>query len=143
QTAREIVRDINRLREALNLGVVAAISISSSFLGANSDALRGSATQTWPEVQPRSPWPLRSVLIVCVLAALAGGLAAGWYVHHRPSPLVVAPPEDAGQPKKPPITKEDEKEMQRQVQKYLTPTNRSEMVTGFTHAVELGLYYLK
>ena len=144
QTAREVGRDVGRLREALNLGVIAAISISSSFLGANSDALRGSATQTWPEMQPRSPWILRSVLILGVLAALAAGAGAGWYVYHRPQPVVVAaPPEDAGHPKKPTISREEEKEMQRHVQKYLNSTNQWEVANGFTNAVELGLYYLK
>jgi hypothetical protein len=39
--------------------------------------------------------------------------------------------------------KEDDKEMLRQVQKYLNPSSHSEAITGFTHANELGLFYLK
>jgi eukaryotic-like serine/threonine-protein kinase len=142
QTAREIVRDVNALREALNLGGVAVFSISSSFLGSTADNLRGSVTQTWPEATPRSPWLFRSVMIVCVLIALVGGLGAGWFVHHRPQ-SVIAPPDDPGPLKKPAVAKEDATEKQRQVEKYLNPTGPGEVVTGFTLARDLGLYFLK
>jgi eukaryotic-like serine/threonine-protein kinase len=148
QNAREIMRHIDRLREALNLGAVAAISISSSFLSPGSDALRGSATQTWPEAPTRSPWIWRSAVAVSVVLALAGGLVLGWYQQRRQqlarsaSDGLIAPPDDPGQVKKPVLTKEDEKEMQRQVQKYLNPTNSTEVVTGLQHSVELSLYYL-
>ena len=141
QTPREIIRDLNSLREALNLGGVAAISISSAFVGSTSESLRGSTTQTWPEAQPRSPWLFRSAMIACVLMALVGGLGAGWYVRHRPA-VAALPPADPAADKKQAATN-DEKEMQRQVQRFLNPTNHNEAITGFTHANELGLHYLK
>jgi serine/threonine-protein kinase len=148
QSAREIVRDVTQLREAQNLGTIAAISISSSFLGTNSDALRGATTR--PDVPPGRNawgWPIR---IVALFLALAGGLALGWFQHH-PAPAV----KDAAQANKNPpaeqllpakktlISRDEENEMLRQVQKYLNPTSHSEMVTGLQHSVELGLYYLK
>ena len=142
QTAREIVRDINQLREAQNLGTVAEISISSTFLGTNSDALRGATTLLSEPRRSRS----RVVMIASILLALAGGLVFGW-IQHRPLPeLVPSLPDGRGlspSATRPSLSKDEEIEMQRQVQKYLNPTSHSEMVTGLQHSVELGLYYLK
>src|SRR5205823_259235 len=134
QSAREIVRDINQLREALNLGAVAAISISSSFIGVSTDSLRANATQPWVDAPPRASWILPTALAVSVLAALAGGLGFGWYQHYRQlpdkdqqQPAVVAPARQPGLDRKLPVTKEDEKELQWLVQKYLVPKDEQQM----------------
>lgn len=149
QSAREIVRDINQLREALNLGAVAAISISSSFIGVGSDGLRQSAPQPAPEAPPRAPWIMPAALAASVLLALAGGLAFGWYQHYREQqskdvqqPQGIEPTRPVGPERKPPVTKEGEREMERLVQKYLHPNNRQQMTTGLEHSLELTLYYL-
>src|SRR5262249_29648560 len=72
QTAGEIVRDVNRLRESLNLGTVAAVSISSSFIG-------GAPTHTWPETPVSAPGSWRGLMIGSVAIALLAGLGIGWF----------------------------------------------------------------
>lgn len=144
QSAGEIVREINRLREALNLGTVAAVSISSSFLGNGPDprALSGHAVAG---NAPGGRWFLRVLGICGVLAALAGGLAVGWGVNHRDGPgkdsTIVLP--DDGLAKKPLPAKTDENEMRQLVLKYEQPTTPGQLAAGLEHAVELGLFYIK
>jgi serine/threonine protein kinase len=145
QSAREIVRDINRLSEALNLGTVAAISISSSLIGVSSEALRGSATQPWSETPPRISWLWRVGMVGSVLLALTGGLVFGWVQHQRQQPAkdsqpaqVVAQPED-----KKATSKDREKELQQRVQEHLKPENRLDVNAGLKACVDLGLFYLK
>jgi serine/threonine-protein kinase len=145
QSAREIVRDINRLSEALNLGTVAAISISSPLIGVSSEALRGSATQPWTETPPQSSWLWRIGMVGSVLLALTGGLVFGWVQHQRQQPAkdsqpapVVAQPED-----KKATAKDREKELQQRVQEHLEPENPLDQNAGLKACVDLGLFYLK
>ncbi len=147
QSAREIVRDINQLREALNLGAVGAISISSSFIGTAAAVVRAGSMTSKIEAPPRSSWLWPIVMTASVLAALAGGLGSGWMHHLLSQPAkdvqpvqVVPPPQN--QERKPLLSKEDVNEMQRQVQKFRDPKSRIEMEAGLLHAVELGLFYL-
>src|SRR5262249_11515680 len=124
QTAREIVRDVNQLREALNLGTVAAISISSSFIGSSTDGLRGVTAQVWPEAPSRKPWLLPAALIASLLLALAGGFGVGyWQYLQQPvkdQPDGAAnPPKEGGGEKKPALSSEDEKALLALVYKYL------------------------
>src|SRR5205807_2632807 len=130
QSAGEIVRDIHHLREALNLGAIGAISISSSFIGGTSDALKNSGTQTWPGTSPLTGSWTRAFLVGSVLAALAGGLAFGWFANHRHAPvkdpLAIQPADDPGAAKNPMKPKTDEKEMQQLVNRYLTPENHTQ-----------------
>jgi serine/threonine-protein kinase len=146
QSAGEIVREVNRLREALNLGVIAAVSISSSFIGTGPDP-RTVPTQTWPGDSGSGRWLLDSVAIGSVLLALAGGLVLGWYQNRREGnakdqPGVLVPPEN-GQAKKSLKPKTDEKELQALVQKYDQPTTPGQLSAGLEHSVELGVFYIK
>jgi serine/threonine-protein kinase len=146
QTAREIVRDIERVREAMNLGTVAAISISSSFLGANSDGLSNSATQTFPVHPPATSMGLGILAGFTILLALAAGLTFGWYYNQRsvkdPDGVKGLPPIELGLDVKPSKPKSDEKELQSLVQKYLNADTHREVMTGTVHAEELGRLYL-
>ncbi len=148
QTAREIVRDINRLCEALNLGA-GAVSISASFLGTASGALRHSATQVLPETKSASfPW-LRVLLVAGVFAALLGGLFAGWYHNHRDQ-QAKGPPNEHLPPlpidfqiqngRKP---KTDEKELQQLVDKYAYPEGQTQLGAGLEHSLDLGEFYIR
>jgi serine/threonine-protein kinase len=138
QTANEIVRDINRLREALNLGAVAAVSISSSFIG-------GATTHTWAETPVRSRWPWRAILSACVVIALAGGLTLGWYRHHTnhvkdPLHNEIKPFDDGkGQSGK---TKLDEQARKFLAQESLDANSKTQVNAGMTHLMGLGLFYL-
>ena len=142
QSAREILRDINRLRESLNLGAIAAISMSASFVGASpSDGLREAPTQTWPvEVSGPSIWR-RLVIVASVIIALGGGLALGLYQQQRNAMLKDSPlpPDDRGPVKALFNAKEREKELQKLVQEHL----QQYASAGLKHSIELGLFYLK
>src|SRR5262245_41619747 len=93
QTAGEIVRDVNRLRESLNLGTIAAVSISSSFIA-------GAPTHPWPETPTASPASWRVIMYGSVLVALLAGLGIGWFQHQQgaqtkdPGNGLVQPPPD-------------------------------------------------
>ncbi len=145
QSAGEIVREVNRLREALNLGVVAAVSISSSFIGTGPDP-RGVSTLSWPGASTGSRWLLRSVAVGSVLLALAGGLVFGWHQNRRETlakdqPGVIVPPEN-GEAKKAAQMKPDEKDLIRRVQENSQPTNELECNAGMLDSVKLGLFYI-
>ncbi len=147
QSPREIVRDINKLQEAMNLGSVASISFSSSFLGSNSDGLRSSQ---WIEPPPRSPWVFRFAIAVSVVLALGAGGGIAWYRNYDPSAVrEVIPPNPNGPLEDPLVAKKtgneksDEKEMRRLVEDYLNPETRLDVLTGINHASKLGLYFVR
>jgi serine/threonine-protein kinase len=147
QTAREILRDINQLREALNLGAVAAISLSSSFLGAATDSLRAVPTQPAIDLSHGVTLPWRVLLIGCVFVALAGGLTLGWYQNLRTPPEkndnVEKPNGPSSQEKKPISTKEREKELKNRVQEALRPETSIDLGFGLKACVDLGVFYLQ
>lgn len=150
QTAREIVRDINRLRESLNLGAVAAISMSSTFAAPPADALSNTPTQPWALETPRLSWRWPIMFIVSVFLALATGLGFGWYhqqrdasPRERPQAPAHAVPEDAAAVKTLVNLKEREERLKKLVQEFSQPENQREISTGLTHSVDLGLFYLK
>lgn len=149
QSAREIMRDINQLREALNLGAVANISMSSSFLGKSGDAWRTAPTPPCPETGPRRPMFSPAVMSASVLLALAGGLGFGWMQHLRRQPvrdLLPAQPllQQAFDAKeKKPSFNEREKELQQRVQEHLKPEIQLDVNSGLKACADLGLFYLK
>jgi serine/threonine-protein kinase len=143
QSAGEIVRDVNRLREGLNLGVVSAVSISSSFLGTDS---RNLATKTWPGDAAPTRWVPRWLAVCFLILALAGGLALGWQHNHREGalpkdvPVIPPPPEDG---KKYANQKADEKDLLRRVEECSQPTTEPELITGMQNSLNLGLFYIR
>lgn len=144
QTAREIARDINRLGEALNLGAVAAISISSSFIAAPTEVGRASPTQQWVEPARRAPGAWQAAIVGSVLLALAGGLALGWYQNRREADpqggRQLKLPDNGEKDKKP--LKEREQELKRRVED-VTRDGQLEIIFGLKAYTDLGLFYLK
>ena len=139
QTAGEIVRDVNRLRESLNLGTIAAVSISSSFLG-------GAATHPWPETMQRSQGTWRTALFGLVIFALVGGVVLGWYQQHPADPIKDPPPanphpEDPANGKV--NLKERERELKQRVSELLKPGSSLDAAAGLKHCVDLGQFYLQ
>jgi serine/threonine protein kinase len=149
QNAREIGRDINQLREALNLGAVAAISISSSFIGASPEVGRSSATQPWPDAAPRRSLLWSIAMAASVFLALAGGLAFGW-VHHlqqkqtKDQQQVQVVPQSGDEAKEKKVNiNEREKELLQRVQEHLKPESQLDVNSGLKACADLGLFYLK
>jgi serine/threonine protein kinase len=149
QTAREITREIHRIRDTLNLGSVAEISISSASLaGGAADLLNGSSSQPWSDPAPPRRW--RTVLFsLCAILALASGWLVGWITLPRDEfrkDTIGKLTSEFGDPDflhanaKPRI---DEKELKQLVKKYANPESSRQMMTGLEHSVELGLYYIK
>src|SRR5262249_10742144 len=81
QTAGEIAREVHRLRDALNLGNVAAVSMSLS-------SVSGSGSHAQADSTPRSAWTWRAIGLACVIIALAGGLTIGVYQRHLTNPVI-------------------------------------------------------
>ncbi len=149
QTAREILREINRLREALNLGAVGPISISSSFIAVPPDPARNSATQAWPEGRAGLSWTWRIAIVGSVLVALAAGVTLGWFqnqiaLRDQPKPPDAnLPIADNGKDKKPVNLKEREKELRQRVEEVLKPEGQLDVHSGLKACTDLGLFYLK
>jgi tRNA A-37 threonylcarbamoyl transferase component Bud32 len=139
QTAGEIVRDVNRLRESLNLGAVAAVSISSSFVG-------GASTHSWPETPAAPPQSRGALLVGLVLVALVAGLGIGWLQHRDTQTKDVGnghvqPPLD-DKDKKETRTKLDEPALKQLVRQYVDSAVPGQVTTGLQHSMELAALYL-
>lgn len=150
QSPREIVREINRLQESLNLSGVASISFSASFSSSNSDALRVAPTMPWTEPTPASPWLLRAVFAFSVLVALTAGGAFAWLRNHSDAPgkdplppNLNGPLEDPLAAKKEANGKLNEKEMRRLVEEHLRPESQLDVLSGMNYASKLGLFYVR
>lgn len=141
QTAGEIVRDVNRLRESLNLGTIAAVSISSSFIAAP-------PTHAWSETPAPVAIPWRAVAVGSVLAALFFGLGVGWYQQNRDAPtkdpgdVHVQPPIDH-KSKKDARNRLDEAALKQLVQQYVDAAVPGMVPTGLQHSMELATLYLQ
>ena len=145
QSAGEIVREVNRLREALNLGVVAAVSMSSPLVGMGADP--GSlSTQYLPGNSQGASWPwlihgeLGSILLAQRPGSASAGIQSRRGERIQPGRITPADIDDAG--KKSVKPKTDEKEMLRQVQDFSQPTTLEELTAGLVHARRLSQFYI-
>ena len=148
QTAREILRDINRLCDALNVGT-SAVSISATFLNNSAEILRNSGTATLPETPPtRTPWS-RIFAALSVLVALGAGLGLGWHHHLRDAahkngrdaqiqPLPVDPFGQTGRKQS-----VDEKALKQLVDEYANAQGTTQIGTGVEAAFKLGAFYVR
>jgi serine/threonine protein kinase len=141
QTAGEIVRDVNRLRESLNLGTIAAVSISSSFIAST-------PAHPWPEAPVSAPMSWRGLAIGSVFLALFAGLGVGYYQQNRDVPtkdpsngIVQPPPDDKN--KKDARNRLDEPALKQLVQQYVDSAVPGMVTTGLQHSMELATLYLQ
>lgn len=150
QTAREVSRDITRLRESLNLDAIAAISMSSTFVGPSPDPSVNKTTQTLTIEPRRTSSSMGITIIFSIFLALALGLGFGWYQKRRTAAqndlrqIALNPGhDDSGAVKILFNAKEREESLKKLVQEFSQPENQREVSTGLTHSVELGLFYLQ
>jgi serine/threonine-protein kinase len=154
QTAREVVREVTRLREQLLVTSSLAALTQSSPNVLTSPALSPAevATTAVPltDSPPRRRSAWRPLAALAVLLALVGGLAVGWSRHQpEPSPAaeVKAPPgpapddPGAGPARAALAAKEREKELQRLVRDNLKPQGPLN-IEALKAAVNLGRLYL-
>lgn len=149
QTAREVVRDVSRLRDVLvgastflgNSGVTVAAA------AALSDATEALATQEMPR-SGRGRWSRRLVFLTLLLLACGGGVYGGWLLNQHATPPGPGPgPIDEPSPavKAAILQKEREKELIRLVQEHTKPGNIEKLdeAVGLKFSIQLGLLYLE
>jgi eukaryotic-like serine/threonine-protein kinase len=133
QTAREIARDVSRLRELVAVAGTAAIGPT---------LLSGSAEAMEPVVPTRG-WG-KAALVALIPFALVAGLALGWVRHQGNRPADnghgnVNPPgheEDAQ-------SKQSEKELRRLFQDWSQSSTKADDEAVVRLAVDLGMLYLR
>ncbi len=148
QTGREIVRDVNKLRDGILVSggtlAMSGFTQSATMLDLGTGAVDGFSTTVVGRMRPRSrPFLFAGV----VTLMLAGGLAAGWFLTPRPSVAVPMPahPPDGKSADPPMVVKElfsqaeREKDQQRKVQEFL----KGQLDLGLEPIMNLGAIYLR
>lgn len=136
QTAREVVREVVRLRDTLVGATSLGMSLSSFSLG--SGEMPSVSTQSLPGYRPSPKW-LHVVGALGVMLALAGGLWWSYWGHLQA--VAPSPVDEAARPAD--TFKEREKELLKLVQEHMNPENRLDLHAGLKHSLELGLLYLR
>jgi serine/threonine-protein kinase len=144
-SAREIVRDLARVREGLNLGLTQAVPVGPAANPSGTQHLPPTLALTTTGVLPVHPpdrWD-RWVLIagVCVLAALVGVAA---YAKMNPLPASPPPPPAAATPGLPDIRPADKPTTTRERELLALVASRDVKADDYLAAsVELGLLYVR
>ncbi len=146
QTAREILRDVSRLRDAVAVAGSGAVAqtMQSGVGEAAAPSLSAPIPQTSPAFAKR-----QALLIGLVVLALAGGMALG-YIRTHGQPTEVGPNVDHPQPPEDPLPAkalfspaEQERLLTKNWQDSLqAPPDLIEAAAGLKHALKLGLFYL-
>jgi serine/threonine-protein kinase len=155
QTARELCKELTRLRDSLAGGrgsgegggvkdesalKLASSSLTTAEATARTQLMSRSAGLFSRVASARWLWWTAAAALPL---ALAGGAALGW--RQRPSapvPVAEAAPEpEPGPPELSPLQKE-EQFLKLAVQQYANPANDNQRALGLGHCLELGLFYL-
>jgi serine/threonine protein kinase len=138
QTCRDLLQDLNRLRDF-------QAGLTTQPVEASAPTPAG-PTAPLPKSLPRPrllPW--MAVAALTVVLALAGGAGLAW-IRNRPPP---APPSEPAPPPRgasEPLFSQQEREqfLKQAVQQYANPgDDRSRRDLGLRHSLELGLLYLE
>jgi hypothetical protein len=146
QTAREVLRDVSRLRDAVVVAGTTAVPQTLSFSPSES----GLTTM----VAPRAPHPpaawRKAVLISLVPLALGLGMAFG-YLRQNDDPRRPngnGPNHPIGPDETPPLkstfsTADQERLLLKNWQDSVNPTNPVDVAAAPKHAIDLALFYLR
>jgi serine/threonine-protein kinase len=145
QTARELLKDIARLRESLS-GAATPVAPSVELVPVSTPEISAAPTVR-DTPAPRRRWGWRWVVFaVSVVLAAAIGIGAGW-IHHRlafPVHAAVVPTPDDN--KLIPPEQEEEKALRLVAEPYLRTrggNDRLEIQTGLNLCLKLGAFYLE
>ena len=147
QTAREILRDVGRLRDAVV--VAGTTAVAPTLLSSGEASFPGLSASTLGAA-PRAP-KRKAMLIALVPLALGVGMALGYFRTNAQSgtlPNVENPalPEEPTPAKALFSTAEQEKLLVKNWHDSIQPNSPPDVydtVTGLKHAIDLGLFYLK
>ncbi|MCI0680888.1 MAG: serine/threonine protein kinase [Gemmataceae bacterium] len=145
QTAREILRDVSRLRDAVVVAGTTALAPTLSGVG---EAAAAAPSTTLIRTAPVST-SRKVFLIGMVLVALGVGMAFG-YLRNHPGPPPEAPPngenpapETLAPGKAVFSIADEEKRLLKNWQESVAPDPGLDAIAGMRHAIDLGLFYLK
>jgi hypothetical protein len=133
QTARELFRDLTRLRETLSGN--SGITVTQPSEAANA-ASRLSRTVN---IQGRLQLRLSGLLVGLVATALVGGLALGWRQSNTDPPSDPPLPDTKGE--FPSYQRMREKSLQAAVRELTSPRSTNQRNSGLSHCVELAQLY--
>ncbi len=152
QTARELARDLARLREQILVTSTLSALTPSGSLPAPPEGAALGAPRRAPRRAPRPTRRGRYLGIASVLLALGGGVALGWYRKQPPEPepgpapppVAPAAADDLGAARALFSVREREKQLRSQIKENYQPHGplSLKVVTGLNAAVDLGLLYL-
>lgn len=146
QTAREVLRDVGRLRDAVVVAGTSALPATLSFGAGESGVTMAAA---YSPVRSASVWR-RAVLISLIPAALGLGMAFGYLRQNNGAARNDnnGPPTQQHPDEAPPLnTKfspaEQERLLKKNWQDSVNPGNPLDAAAALKHAIDLTLFYLK
>ena len=145
QTAREILRDVSRLRDAVVVAGTTAVAPTLSGIG--DGAL---ATPSTSLVRRAPVSTARKALLIGLLPlALGVGMAFGYFRNHAGRPSDTVPNDDNPPPEVLVPGKaiyslaEEERRLKKNWEESVSPDRGLGEFAGMQHAIDLGLFYLK
>jgi hypothetical protein len=139
QTARELSRDVNRLRDLLAIAGTTALAPTLGTSGSSE------AVEAFSPLKPTSG--RRAALVALIPLALLAGLAVGWFQHQgvpETSNGGAAPPQEHEE--SPPTkvsAQEQERVLQNFFQRFAKSGLRDDEPTALRVAMDLGIFYLQ
>ena len=146
QTAREILRDVGRLRDAV--ATAGSGAVAQTMLSGVGEPVQTSWSAPIAHAPPRSA-RRTTLLIGLVVLGLAAGMAIGYLrIHSQPSDAGLnvehpQPPEDPLPTKALFSLAERERLLEKNWQDSSQPGSPLNELAGLQHAIDLGLFYLK
>jgi tRNA A-37 threonylcarbamoyl transferase component Bud32 len=143
QTAREIARDVNRLRDLLAMAGTTALG--PTLLAASSGATEAIDLSAASSAA-KSGWR-KAALVAAIPLALAAGFTVGWY-RQQASPIVSDAAQEITAPSEDPSLDDlSPKERERELRRYFHQWGKAggsklDETAGLKFAIELGLLYL-
>jgi tRNA A-37 threonylcarbamoyl transferase component Bud32 len=158
QTGKDLLRELARLRDSLAGGPgvpytqavplaaitgVAPVVTGGSPTGTAVPARASGSTPSLPAAAPRWTWPLWPLVASVVLALFAGGGVAWWQRQHGSTPAAGSANSDTGAVDALFSLAKREQFLKEAVEVYAHPADATQVRTGVSHFLELGLFYLE
>jgi serine/threonine-protein kinase len=149
QTGRELLKDLQRLREQVGSGQATQMVPLDSLPGllpprpSGPQAPRVTTMDAVPVRPPRPLWPWLVPLSILAAVLVGGGIAWGLQFANAP-PTPPAPlPGDLSAVEPPESLERREQRLRANADQFSAPKDHNQMRLGLGHFVELGLFYLE